>query len=98
MPHDRWAGRPAPVSRRDGGYDLALAVARREGEDEEWHDGIRLHVAALTSGDIDAALAADPDVTDPLALRAEALQLALDATAPTVQAQLDELTDLMLGG
>lgn len=89
MPYDRWAGVPAPVARRESGYDLALAVAPHASDEGQWHDGIRVHVPQLTAADIEAAIAADPDATvDHLA---EALAIALDQTAPAVKPLIDAL-------
>lgn len=96
MPHDRWADAPTPVNRRAAGYDLALHVTPGHDEESRWHEGLRLHVAALTAPDIRAAIDADPDAT-PEHLT-EALTIALDATAPSIQAQIDDLTDVILMG
>ncbi|MGK0740444.1 hypothetical protein ACSHWG_00945 [Leucobacter sp. Z1108] len=51
---------------------------------------------SLASVDVTAGVLADPDANE--TNLTEALALALDTTAPTIQGQLDEITDLILGG
>ena len=99
MPADSWA-HPPTVEPHGYGFSIPVAVTETEVETDDGtetrYDGIRVEVRSLASVDVAAGIDADPDA-GPEHL-AEALGLALDAVAPTIQGQLDDLSDLVILG
>lgn len=97
MPLDRWAQAPT-VTPHGYGFSIPVGVTSSgtgTEDDPLVYDGIRVEVRSLSPVDVKAGVAADPDATD--ANLTEALTLALDENAPTVQSQLDDLIEIALG-
>lgn len=101
MPNDSWGAAPT-VQPHAGGFSIPVAVVETQVAADgdmpaysHW-DGIRVEVRSLASVDVTAGVTNDPDATDDNLI--EALALALDASAPNVQPQIDELMLMALGG
>lgn len=99
MPTDIWGPTRPAVARHGSGYSLPLRLTQTgEGTEEDptrW-EGVRVETPSLTRLDVIQAVHQDPDATEDDLV--EALGLALDEQAPTLQAQIDELTNIALGG
>ena len=99
MPKDMWGPIRPVVTRHGAGYSLPLrlSAAGTGAEDDpmRW-EGVRVESPSLTRVDVTQAVMRDPDALD--SDLPEALGLALDEQAPTLQAQIDELINIALGG
>lgn len=99
MPIDTWGPTRPTTTRHGSGYSLPLRLNQTgDGTEDDpirW-EGIRVETLSLTRLDVTRAVTQDPDADE--RDLAEALGLALDEQAPTLQAQIDELTNIALGG
>lgn len=96
MPSDSWGSEKPTIAPHGTGFSIPITLVEVTDENGTHWEGVRIEVRSLTSVDITAGVTADHDAPD--TALAEALSLALDQTAPTIQSQIDDLTDTILGG
>lgn len=99
MPLDTWGADKPKITRHGSGYSIPVGLVQKGAgtEDDPLHwTGIRIEAQSLTRVDVTTAVERDPDAQEDDLV--EALGLALDEQAPALQAQIDELTDIALGG
>lgn len=101
MPFDNWGRHRPAIAPHGYGFSIPLRLTEQPADPENpesspsW-EGIRVEVRSLSAVDVAAGISADPDATDDDL--PEALALAREEQAPTLQEQVDLLADLILGG
>ena len=98
MPTDSWGSDKPTITAHGYGFSIPVALTRVLGEGDigdRW-EGVRIETRSLSAVDVVAGVTADPDAGH--GALEDALAQAREQTAPTLQAQIDDMADLLLGG